>query len=382
VLVTAQVPKSVTETDAQVSVSLPTSGSGTLTAEAFTRIRGSAAGASTSAPGSSSGGLQIPKNMMYAGVAAVGVGLLLLLGGLMTMSVSGPGMASVEARISQFTTSSTTGRRKSADTQDIRGQAKDAAAQMLRRNQSLEARIAARLEGAGSALKPAEWFLIHGGIAFGAGLVGVLLAGGLGLLVFLVLGALLPWTWLGFRKSRRLKSFNSQLADTLQLMAGSLSAGLSLAQSVDTIVREGNEPVTSEFKRVLVETRLGVQLEDALAGVSERMKSKDFSWVVMAIRIQREVGGNLAELLNTVAATLREREYLRRQVASLSAEGRLSAWILGLLPPVFMLYLLFTKGDYVGLMFTSPLGWMMIIGAGVLLTVGVFWMSKVVKVEV
>ena len=167
---------------------------------------------------------------------------------------------------------------------------------------------------------------------------------------------MLPWAWLKRRRSKRLKAFNGSLADTLQLMSGSLSAGLSLAQSVDTIVREGNEPVTSEFKRVLVEARLGVHLEEALAGVSDRMESKDFSWVVMAIRIQREVGGNLAELLNNVSATLREREYLRRQVNTLSAEGRLSAWILGGLPPVFVLYLVLTKPGYVNPLFTTPIG--------------------------
>ena len=130
-------------------------------------------------------------------------------------------------------------------------------------------------------------------------------------------------------------------------MSGSLSAGLSLAQSVDTIVKEGADPISTEFRRVIVESRLGVPLEDSLEGVAERMESKDFEWVVMAIRIQRQVGGNLAELLLQVAATLREREYLRRQVLALSAEGRLSAWILGGLPPVFLLYLSVTKPDYV-----------------------------------
>src|SRR5690606_36087803 len=116
-------------------------------------------------------------------------------------------------------------------------------------------------------------------------------------------------------------------------------AGLSLAQSMDTVVREGGEPVSGEFKRVLVETRLGVPLEDALEGVAERFESKDFEWVVMAIRIQREVGGNLAELLDTVAATMREREYIRRQVNALAAEGNLSAGVLAVLPPAFLLYL-------------------------------------------
>ena len=140
-----------------------------------------------------------------------------------------------------------------------------------------------------------------------------------------------------------MKAFNAGLADTLQLIAGSLSAGMSLAQSIDTVVREGQEPIAGEFKRVLVETRLGVPLDDALDGIAERMESKDFAWVVMAIRIQREVGGNLAELLTTVAATLRERDYLRRQVKSLSAEGLLSAYILGALPPAMLVYLLIVR---------------------------------------
>ena len=133
-------------------------------------------------------------------------------------------------------------------------------------------------------------------------------------------------------------------------MAGSLTAGLSLAQSIDTIVNEGAEPIASEFRRVLVEARLGVSLETALEGVAERFDSKDFAWVVMAINIQRRVGGNLAELLDTVAATIREREYMRRQVAALAAEGKLSAFVLGGLPPLFFIYLLLTKYDYVSVL--------------------------------
>ena len=97
-------------------------------------------------------------------------------------------------------------------------------------------------------------------------------------------------------------------------------------------------------------------LEDALEGVAERMESKDFGWVVMAIRIQRDVGGNLAELLLTVANTLREREYIRRHVRALSAEGRLSAYVLGGLPPAFLAYLCLTKWEYVKPLFTEAIG--------------------------
>jgi tight adherence protein B len=102
----------------------------------------------------------------------------------------------------------------------------------------------------------------------------------------------------------------------------------------------------------------------------------------MAIRIQREVGGNLAEVLTNVAATMRERERLRRQVQVLSAEGRLSAWILGALPVVFAIYLILVRPEYVGLLVTTPLGIIMIIGGVLLMIGGAFWLSRVVKVEV
>ena len=145
---------------------------------------------------------------------------------------------------------------------------------------------------------------------------------------------------------------------------------------------EGTEPIAGEFRKVLVETRLGLSLETALQGVADRFQSKDFDWVVMAINIQRQVGGNLSELLNTVAATMREREYIRRQVAALAAEGKLSAMVLGGLPPAFMLYLLLANRAYVIVLFQRPLGIAMLIGGAMILSVGVFWMSRIVKVEV
>ena len=165
-------------------------------------------------------------------------------------------------------------------------------------------------------------------------------------------------------------------------MSGSLSAGLSLAQSVDTVVREGSEPICSEFRRALVEARLGVEIEDALEGVAERMESVDFEWVVMAIRIQREVGGNLSELLNNVAATIREREYLERQVSALSAEGRLSVWILGGLPPGFMAYLLMANPEYLEPLISTTIGYVMLGVMAVLEIAGILWMKKLVKVDV
>ena len=328
----------------------------------------------------------IPTIAVWIAIACVGTALfgvvaLLLLGG---RSDNKP---TLEDHFNSYGPSATTpsSHREEAATprESIADQARGVAKKALESNRGLESAIAARLEAAGMSLKAPEWLILHGAIALLAGFFGLLIGSGNPLLIvlFLAFGAVGPWLYLGIKKDRRIKAFNSGLADTLQLMSGSLSAGLSLQQSLDTVVREGVDPIAGEFRRAIVEARIGVELEDAMDGIALRMGSKDFSWVVMAIRIQRKVGGNLAELLLTVAATLREREYLRRHVRALSAEGRLSCWILGGLPPAFMAYLTITKPTYMHPMFSTPLGWMMIGGIVVLLSVGIFWMSKVVKVE-
>ncbi len=325
---------------------------------------------------------------MYGGLAALGLGLLVVL----VMALPGERELSTEERVVQYAARAGAGNPAggpvAAPTARPEGtaleSAKTAAAKVLKRNRSLEQRIAQRLEGAGSSWRPAEWLLFHAATFLVLSVVGLVMGGGnliVGL-IFMALGAIGPWFYLGFRRKRRKKKFESGLPDTLQLMSGSLAAGLSLAQSVDTIVREGTEPIAGEFRKVLVETRLGLSLETALQGVADRFQSKDFDWVVMAINIQRQVGGNLAELLNTGAATMREREYIRRQVAALAAEGKLSAMVLGGLPPGFLVYLLLANHDYVMVLFTRPLGLLMLGGGVVILSVGIFWMSRIVKVEV
>jgi tight adherence protein B len=247
-----------------------------------------------------------------------------------------------------------------------------------------ESVLADRLERAAVPFKAPEWLLLHVGATLGLGLLLLLLSGGslLAALLGIALGALGPWVYLSIRESRRKSAFLSQLPETLQLIAGSLSSGYSLPQAIDAATTDAAPPMGPELDRALVEARLGVPIEDALEGVATRMQSVDFSWVVMAIRIQREVGGNLSEVLNTTAATLRERERLRRQVQVLSAEGRLSAWILAGLPIVFTLYLVVARGDYLRPLYTTLFGWAMIILAVILMVVGGLWLRKSVKVEV
>lgn len=393
ILVTATVPADQSATDATVAVSLQAGGA-EHTTSAFVAVKGAAEEAPPATDPfavetTGEAPVEIPPAVMYAAVAAIGVGVVgvlaaLMVGGSKETKLSLDQQLEIYSSSSDGATISREKLRQATATMSLADQARQAAEKALASNVGFETRIAIRLEAAGMALKASEWLLLHIGIAFGSGLVGLLISAGnpLAMALFLLFGIVGPWVYLSVKKSRRLKAFDAGLADTLQLMSGSLSAGLSLAQSLDTIVREGQEPITSEFKRVIVESRLGVPLEDALEGVAERMQSTDFKWVVMAIRIQREVGGNLAELLNNVAATLREREFLRRHVRALSAEGRLSAMILGALPPVFLVYLTLTKPDYVNPMYTTPIGWVMMAGMGVLLAVGIFWMVKVAKVEV
>ena len=331
-------------------------------------------------------GILIPKGYMYAGIVGTALAvitmLVLALGGNRDKKRS-----SLDSRIEAYTRQGAkklAAANREVEASSMTQQAVAVAESVLEGQKGLEVALGLRLEAAGLALKPAEWLLIHAGVALGLGILSLLLGGGnlLYMLLGLVLGVAMPWLFLSFKRKRRVTAFNNQLADTLQLMAGSLSAGLSLAQSVDTVVREGNDPMAGEFRRALVETRLGIEIEDALTGVAERMQSVDFEWVVMAIRIQREVGGNLSELLKKVAETIREREYLERQVKTLSAEGRLSVWILGGLPPGFMLYLFMANPTYLHPMYTTPLGWAMLTVMSVLLTAGIFWMKKVVKVDV
>jgi tight adherence protein B len=151
---------------------------------------------------------------------------------------------------------------------------------------------------------------------------------------------------------------------------------------VEAVIRDAPDPVATELGRAQAETRLGTELPDALDRVAHRMNSTTMSWTVMAMRIQSEVGGNLAETLRTTAKTLRERESLHRQVRALSAEGRLSAYILIALPILLFLYVYVVNRDYISLLWTNPIGIFLSVATVAMMAIGVVWMRKVVQVEV
>lgn len=252
------------------------------------------------------------------------------------------------------------------------------------RSSGAEQGLADRLDLAGINRKAAEWTLLIlcGSVAVA---VGLMLAG-LNALWAVPAGLVTGWlgqhAYLSYRIGRRRAAFAEQLPDVLQLIVGSLRSGFSLAQAIDAVVRDGTQPVAGEFSRALAETRIGVELEDGLNRVADRMECNDLRWVVMATRIQREVGGNLAEVLENTIDTMRERAQTRRQVRALSAEGRLSGYVLVGLPIALGAWLTFSKPQYMSPLFTSPIGLIMVAGGAVLIVVGALWIRALVKVEV
>jgi tight adherence protein B len=181
--------------------------------------------------------------------------------------------------------------------------------------------------------------------------------------------------------SRQRKKFETQLPDTLNLLATSLRAGYSLLQAVEAVGEEAPDPTRREFGRAMAEIRLGRPMDDALADIATRMDSIDFEWTVLAIEIQREVGGNLAEVLQTTSETMVQRNRLRREMKALTAEGRISAIVLSLLPIGLFLFIFLTNPDYMEPLITSTIGVAVLLGGVVFIGIGIFWMQKIVKVD-
>ena len=238
------------------------------------------------------------------------------------------------------------------------------------------------LEQADLPLRAPEVLFYAPVLVLAIGAISLLLFGALSALVIMVIAAALPFAYLRQRRGRRLKSFDAQLPDTLNLLAGSMRAGFSFMQGLEAVANEAPDPMGRELQRAFSEARLGRDIDFALEECAERMENKDLHWVVLALRIQREVGGNLAELLDTVASTMTQRERLRREVQSLTAEGRFSAIVLSIMPFFFLAAFQVLQPSYVPELFKEAIGIFALIGAGVGVVVGWFWLQKIVNIEV
>jgi tight adherence protein B len=238
------------------------------------------------------------------------------------------------------------------------------------------------LEQAKLPLRPAE-FLVYAPLAAIVAAAFAFLLFGPVFAIIVVVGMIsAPFLILKRRSASRLKKFESQLPDSLNLLAGSMRAGFSFMQGLEAVADEASEPIRSELQRAFTESRLGRPIEEALDDAARRMDSRDLAWAVMAIRIQREVGGNLAELLDTVADTMTHRERLRREIKSLTAEGRMSAIVLSIFPPGFALMLFILQPGYMNLLFQETIGIIAVVGGCILSVIGWFWLSRIVKIEV
>ena len=240
--------------------------------------------------------------------------------------------------------------------------------------------MATALEAAGISLRPGEFIvLVLSATTIGA-LLALTLFGPLGLLATIVLVPFVAKAVLNRRAARRRAKFAELLPDNLQLLTSSLKSGYGLLPALDNVAQEAEEPARSEFRRVLLEIRVGRDPSDALNALAARMASKDFEWVVGAIDINREIGGDLALTLDNVAETIRERQRLARHVSALTAEGRLSAYILIGLPVFLALAMSVINPGYLEPLF-SGVGLVMVgVGAGMLLA-GWLWMKRLIRVE-
>lgn len=237
------------------------------------------------------------------------------------------------------------------------------------------------LENAGLRLSQAEFILLVMVGAFVGFLIGLVVAGPLLAILLVIAAPFVGRLVLGFLAGKRRAKFDEQLGDTLQLLSGSLRAGHSILRAIDAAANESQAPTSEEMRRIVSETSLGRDLLVSLNDTADRMKSEDFVWISQAIQINREVGGNLAEVLDQVNETIRERSEIKGHIKALAAEGKFSAYILMALPIGIVVMLSVVNPGYMNKMFTNPLGWIMVVASIILMTIGGLWMRKIIDLK-
>ena len=238
------------------------------------------------------------------------------------------------------------------------------------------------LEQARLPIRPGEFvlFVVAGGIVLGSFIAAITTSLAFGLVAVLV-SPFLGVAYLRRRIKARTRKFEEQFPDALTLIASSLSAGHTFLRSIQMMCEEAEPPISEEFARIVSETQLGDPLVDALERMGQRLAIRDVDWVVQAIRIQQSVGGKLAELLHTLADFIRAREEIRREIDVLTAEGRVSAYVLGALPIFLGLFIQVSNPGYLDPMFRGW-GWIWLGGALVSIAAGMAVIFRMIKVDV
>lgn len=244
-------------------------------------------------------------------------------------------------------------------------------------------RLETKLAQAGLPLKPEEYILFQWILtAFIGGLFYLILEQFVFILVGGIIGFLLPKWYLRKKQRERVSKFNDGLADMITTIVGSLRAGFSFPQALKSVVEEASSPIRDEMESVLKEMQYGKNIEDALNDLKERMPSEDLDLMIQAILIQRQVGGNLATVLDKIVETIRDRTKIHRQISTLTAQGRLSGYVIALLPVIlgFVLYLM--QPNYIGTLFHNPIGIAMLVAAFISGIIGFVMIKKITSIEV
>ena len=231
-------------------------------------------------------------------------------------------------------------------------------------------------------LRVAEYYYIRIGLALGLGLVLGVLRDPLSGIVGAFLGYMLPRLYVGRRIGGRLSAFNKQLADTITLLSNSLRAGSSFLQSIELVSRETPAPMGEEMGRVVREVNLGLGMDEALANLVRRIRSDDLDLMVTAIGVQQQVGGNLAEILDTIAFTIRERVRIKGEINTLTAQGRMSGYLVAFLPIGIAVTLNFINPEFMQPLFTQLLGQILLGVGGVMMVIGFIAIQKIVNIKV
>jgi len=231
-------------------------------------------------------------------------------------------------------------------------------------------------------LRVAEYYYIRVGLSLGLAAVLLLLRDPLSAVVGALLGYFLPRMWVGRRIGSRLNAFNKQLPDTITLLSNSLRAGSSFLQSIELVSRESPAPMGPEMGRVVREVNLGLSMEEALSNLVRRIKSDDLDLMVTAIGVQQQVGGNLAEILDTIAFTIRERVRIKGEIRTLTAQGRYSGYLVAFLPIAIMVTLNFINPEFMQPLFTELIGQILLVCGAIMMLIGFFAIQKITDIKV
>jgi tight adherence protein B len=244
--------------------------------------------------------------------------------------------------------------------------------------------ISTQLARADLRLTPGEYIILTIASVLSTGLIAYVVMHGNPILTLggLVLGFFLPRFYVKFRQAKRLRDFNNQLGDAINLLANGLRSGYSLLQAMDALAREMPPPIADEFQRVVREIGLGLSNERAMNNMLRRIPSDDLDLMITAINVQHEVGGNLAEILEVISHTIRERIRIKGEIRVLTSQQMLSGYVISFLPIGLGFILYAMNPDYMGAMFQEPCGWAMIAVGVISTTIGFIAIRKIVNIEV